>query len=87
VNWKRIGDLVRLRYKLMWAKTRSRNGKIAPFVIGYLLFVMVAALVGLGGWVRASRPSEPGQAETMAQVVLSGLSSMPCWPRFCWASA
>jgi hypothetical protein len=38
VNWKEIGDLVPLRYKLMWAKTRSRNGEIALCVIGYLLF-------------------------------------------------
>jgi hypothetical protein len=39
MNWKRIGDLVRLRHKLMCANTRSRNGKIALFVNGYLLFM------------------------------------------------
>jgi hypothetical protein len=73
VNWKRIGDLVRLRYKLMWAKTRSRNGRIVLFVIGYLLFVMVAALVGLGGVGAGIAAIRTGRAETMAQVVLSGL--------------
>ncbi|HEY7392526.1 MAG TPA: hypothetical protein VH640_28660 [Bryobacteraceae bacterium] len=73
MNWEQIGDLVRLRYKLMWAKTRSRNGKIALFVIGYLLFVMVAALVGLGGVGAGIAAIQTGKAETMAQVVLSGL--------------
>src|SRR5215472_10374985 len=73
MNWKRIGDLVRLRYKLMWAKTRSRNGKIALFVIGYLLFAMVAALVGLGGVGAGIVAIQTSKAESMAQVVLSGL--------------
>jgi hypothetical protein len=73
MNWERIGDLVRLRYKLMWAKTRSRNGKIALFVIGYLLFVMIAALLALGGVGAGIVAIRTGKAETMAQVVLSGL--------------
>jgi hypothetical protein len=73
VNWKKIGDLVRLRYKLMWAKTRSRNGKIALFVIGYLLFAVVAALVALGGVGAGIVAIRTGKAETMAQAVLSGL--------------
>ena len=73
MNWERIGDLVRLRYKLMWAKTRSRNGKIALFVIGYLLFVMVAGLVGLGGVGAGIVAIQTGKAETVAQVALSGL--------------
>jgi len=87
MNWERIGDLIRLRYQLMWAKTRSRNGKIALFVIGYLLFVMVAGLVGLGGVGAGIAAIQTRRAEAMAQVVLSGLSSTPCSPRFCWASA
>ncbi len=73
MNWKRIGDLVRLRYKLMWAKTRSRNGKIALFVVGYLLFVTVAGLVALGGIGAGIMAIRAGKAETMAQVVLWGL--------------
>ena len=35
-----IGDLIALRYKLMWAKTRSRNGRIALFFAGYLLLIV-----------------------------------------------
>lgn len=73
MNWKLIGDLIRLRYKLMWAKTRSRNGKIALFMTGYLLFVLVAALLALGGFGAAIVAIQQGKAERMAQVVLSGL--------------
>jgi hypothetical protein len=73
MNWKRVGYLVRLRYKLMWARTRSRNGRIALFIIGYLLLVMVAALVGLGGMGAGIVAIRTGKAETVAQIVLSGL--------------
>ena len=34
MNTALIGELVRLRYKLLWAKTRSRNGRIALFLAG-----------------------------------------------------
>ena len=34
MNTKLIGDLIGLRYKLMWAKTRTRNGKIARLALG-----------------------------------------------------
>jgi hypothetical protein len=73
MNWKLIGDLIRLRYKLMWAKTRSRNGKIALFVIGYLLFALLVALLSLGGLGAGIVAIQSGKAERMAQVVLSGL--------------
>lgn len=73
MNWERVGNLVRLRYQLMWAKTRSRNGKIVLFIIGYLLFVMVALLVALGGLGAGIVAIRTGKAETVAQVVLSGL--------------
>ncbi|MBZ5586448.1 MAG: hypothetical protein LAQ30_30530, partial [Acidobacteriia bacterium] len=41
MNFELIGHLIGLRYKLLWAKTRSRNGKIALFMTGYLLLVGV----------------------------------------------
>jgi hypothetical protein len=73
LNWKLIGELIRLRYKLMWAKTRSRNGKIALFMTGYLLFVLVALLLSLGGFGAGIVAIQSGKAERMAEVVLSGL--------------
>ena len=32
MNTALIGQLVKLRYQLLWAKTRSRNGRIALFL-------------------------------------------------------
>ena len=49
MDFELIGNLIRLRYKLLWANTRTRNGKIALFFAGYLLLVMVLALLGAGG--------------------------------------
>ena len=49
MNLELIGTLIRLRYKLLWANTRTRNGKIALFFAGYLLLVMLLALLGAGG--------------------------------------
>ena len=40
MDFELIGTLIRLRYKLLWANTRTRNGKIALFFAGYLLLVM-----------------------------------------------
>ena len=73
MNWKRIGDLIRLRYKLMWARTRSRNGKIALFAIGFLLAVLVTAVMAAGGVAAGILAIRSGQAERMARGVLSGL--------------
>jgi hypothetical protein len=70
---KLIAELVRLRYKLMWAKTRSRNGKIALFLAGYLLLVMLLALMGLGGLGAGIAAVRQGRAEQVAQIVFGGL--------------
>ncbi len=35
MNTSRILLLVGLRYKLLWAQTRTRNGRIALFLTGY----------------------------------------------------
>ena len=73
MNFQLIGHLIGLRYKLLWAKTRTRNGRIALFMAGYLLLVLVGiffALVGAGGGVAAVRS---GRAERIAQGVLTAL--------------
>ena len=49
MDFELIGNLIRLRYKLLWANTRTRNGKIALFFAGYLLLVMVISLLAAGG--------------------------------------
>ncbi len=75
-----MGHLIGLRYKLLWAKTRSRNGRIALFVVGYLLFVVVAALVGVGGVGAGMMAIKSGKAGLVARVSLSGAyMSAPLW--------
>ena len=73
MNFQLIGHLIGLRYKLLWAKTRTRNGRIALFMAGYLLLVLVGisfALVGAGGGIVAVRL---GRAERIAQGILTAL--------------
>src|ERR1022692_4349380 len=73
MNFQLIGILIRLRYKLLWAKTRSRNGKIALFMAGYLLLVLALVLFTAGGFGAAARAMRSGKGEMVTQAVLSGL--------------
>jgi hypothetical protein len=71
MNFQLIGHLIRLRYKLLWAKTRTRNGRIAMFMAGYLLLILTViffALVATGGGMAAVRL---GRAERIAQGLLT----------------
>lgn len=79
MNFARIGQLIRLRYKLLWARTRTRNGKIAFFLAGYLLFIGVAVIMASGGFGAGLVAVRAGKAELIAQGVLTGL--------FVWALA
>ncbi len=73
MNTTLIGNLIRLRYKLMWAKTRSRNGRIALFFAGYLLFFLLFMLIISGGFGTALIAIRTGKALKVAQVVLTFL--------------
>jgi hypothetical protein len=73
MNTTLIGQLVQLRYKLLWAKTRSRNGRIALFLAGYLLLVMLIALLASGGFGAAILAIRSGKAESIAQGVLTAV--------------
>ena len=73
MNPEVIGQMIRLRYKLMWAKTRSRNGKIALFLIGYLLLILVVVLLSAGGFGAGMAAVRMGKAELVAQIVLGSL--------------
>jgi hypothetical protein len=65
--------LVRLRYKLLWAKTRSRNGRIALFLAGYLVLVGALALLLTGGFGAALLAVRSGKAEMVSRAVLGGI--------------
>src|ERR1039457_5966487 len=73
MNFQLIGVLIRLRYKLLWAKTRTRNGKIALFFAGYLLLAMVAMLLSLGGVGAGMTAIRSGKAMLVAGALLGGI--------------
>ena len=73
MNTTLIAELIRLRYKLLWAKTRSRNGRIALFLAGYLILIAAIALLTTGGFGAAVVAVRSGKGEMIAQAVLSGI--------------
>jgi hypothetical protein len=73
MNTKLMGHLIGLRYKLMWAKTRSRNGRIALFFTGYILLILVAALLGAGGIGAGIGAVKLGKSGMVAKAVLTSV--------------
>ncbi|MGC2331432.1 MAG: hypothetical protein WA581_08260 [Candidatus Acidiferrales bacterium] len=73
MSLKLIGELIRLRYKLFWARTRSRNGRIALFIVGYLIFALVVLLLGVGGLGAGVVAVRSGKAQVVAQIVFGSL--------------
>src|ERR1017187_1886903 len=73
MDFELIGTLIRLRYKLLWANTRTRNGKIALFFAGYLLLVMVIALMTAGGIGAGMAAIRSGRGTTLAGALLTGI--------------
>lgn len=66
-------ELIKLRYKLLWAKTRNRNGRIALLLAGYLLLMLFIVLLAAGGFGAGMAAVKAGQAELVASVVLGSL--------------
>ena len=73
MNGALIGELIRLRYKLLWAKTRSRNGRIALFLAGYLILIAAIVLFATGGFGAAVIAVRSGKAELVAKIVLGSI--------------
>lgn len=73
MNARLILNLVGLRYKLLWGQTRTRNGRIALFLTGYLFAVFIMLLMTVGGFGAAMIAVRSGRAEVVAQAVLGGL--------------
>jgi hypothetical protein len=73
MNFELIGELIRLRYKLLWARTRTRNGRIALFIAGYLILVLVLLLLGAGGLGAGMVAVQSGKAQKVADIVLGSL--------------
>ena len=73
MNLELLGNLLRLRYRLIWAKTRSRSGKIALFMSGYLLLIAVMVLLGTGGFGAGIVAVRAGKATRVAAEVIFGV--------------
>ena len=73
MNSPLILRLVGLRYQLLWAQTRTRNGRIALFFAGYSIAILVIILLTAGGYGAALVAVHSGHAEAVAQAVLGGL--------------
>ncbi|HUB82835.1 MAG TPA: hypothetical protein VMB03_28750 [Bryobacteraceae bacterium] len=73
MDFELIGTMIRLRYKLLWANTRTRNGKIALFFAGYLLLVMFLALLGAGGTGAGMAAIRSGKGTVLAGALLTGI--------------
>jgi hypothetical protein len=73
MNTTLIGHLIGLRYKLMWAKTRSRNGRIALFFTAYIVSILVGALLGAGGIGAGMAAVKMGKTAMVAKAVLSSV--------------
>lgn len=72
MNSATIFRLTGLRYKLLWAQTRTRNGRIALFLAGYTFAALILILLTAGGYGAAMMAVRSGQAEAVAQAVLGG---------------
>lgn len=68
--------LLGLRYRLLWAQVRLRQGKVAVFAVAYLLVCLAGAALLLGGFGAATAAIRLGKAELLARAALAGSSSM-----------
>ncbi|HLY17891.1 MAG TPA: hypothetical protein VKR61_11750 [Bryobacteraceae bacterium] len=73
MNPQMILRLVGLRYQLLWAQTRTRNGRIALFFAGYTFALLIMLLLAGGGFGAGMVAMRSGNAERVAQAVLGGL--------------
>ncbi len=73
MNAQLIFRIVGLRYKLLWAQVRTRNGKVALLTLGYLLLAVVLLFLLLGGYAAAMAAAHLGRLEWIARAMLGGL--------------
>ncbi len=65
--------LLSLRYRLLWAHGRSRNGRLVLLVAAGLLGTSFAVLLALGGFGAAAAATRLGKGEFVAQAILLGI--------------
>ncbi len=65
--------LVRLRYLLLWAHSRTSSGRTVLLLVLYLILMLILLFFSFGGFSAALAAIELGQEEVVARGVLSGL--------------
>jgi hypothetical protein len=70
---RQIRIAVGMRYRLIWAHARTRQGRIVVLALGALALATAAVLLGLGGLGAAATAVRAGRAGLVASVVLLGL--------------
>lgn len=70
MNAHLFGVLLGLRYRLLWAKVRTRGGRMALFFVAYLLAMLLVVLLSLGGVAAGVAAAKMGRAELVARIVL-----------------
>jgi len=73
LNYYMLGTLIRLRYQLLWAHSRSKNGRIALLLAGYILGALVFLFFNFGGQAVAVAGVKLGHGEEIARLILSSL--------------
>jgi hypothetical protein len=66
-----LTSFIGLRYRLLWAQARIRNGKAALFIAGYLLLCLLILLFGFSGIGAAMTPIQTGKADVWIGFLLS----------------
>lgn len=65
--------LLRLRYRLLWAHVRSRQGRVAIFVLVHLLALCGVGLLSFGGVAAAQAAVHLGRPHAVASLALGGV--------------
>jgi hypothetical protein len=73
MNQNLVFRLVELRYRLLWAQIRTRNGRIVLFLIGYFLAVLLIAFFAAGGFDAGIVAVRSGKAELVARIALGSV--------------
>lgn len=66
-----LGTLIALRYRLLWAKARSRNGRIVLLVLSTVTVALAIAVLAFGGGVAEITASRLGRGESLARLLFT----------------
>jgi hypothetical protein len=73
MNARLLATLLGMRYRLLWALVRTRKGRVTLFLLGYVLAILIIALLVAGGFGAALASVRLGKAELVARVALGSV--------------